>query len=141
MELRRDEFQRQQWQQREQLRQGIEAQRQRETQELAREQGRSAKEFDNRKPDYADAVKAEALRNAYEWEEMRKGREKATEDMLARTKKMGPEEAAAAREEMGKALEKLFKEQRERVAREQQERADKLALLYLGPPSERGRDR
>jgi hypothetical protein len=51
---------------------------------------------------------------------------------------MGPEEAAAAREEMGKALEKKF---RERLAREQQERADHLALLYLGPPSERGRGR
>jgi hypothetical protein len=59
--------------------------------------------------------------------------------MLARTKKMGPEEAAAAREEMGKALEKMFKEQQERVAREQQERADRLALLYRGPPSERER--
>jgi hypothetical protein len=125
--------------QQEQLRQEVDAQRQREIQEQARQQDPPPKEFDVRKPDYADVVRAEALRNAYELKELREEQQKAMQDVLARTDKMGPEEAAAAREEMRKALEKKFKEQQERLAQEQQERGDRLAFLYRGPPS--GRDR
>lgn len=139
MERLREAFLREREQQREQLRQEIEAQRQRESQEQARGQGRRAKEPEVEKPDYADVVRAEALRNAYEQKEMRDAQQEAMKAVLARTEKMGPEEATAAREEMCKALEAKFKEQQEKLEREQQERGDRLALLYLGTPS--GRER
>jgi hypothetical protein len=141
MEGLREAFQREQEQHRELLRQEIEVQRQREAQtpEQAREHGRRSKEPEVEKPDYADVVRAEALRNAYELEAQRKVQEKAMSDAFARTDKMGPEEAAAAKEEMRRVLEAKFKEQLADKLREQQERADRLALLYLGPPS--GRER
>jgi regulator of protease activity HflC (stomatin/prohibitin superfamily) len=52
---------------------------------------------------------------------------------------MGPEEAAAAQEEIRKAMAEKVREQQEKLAREQQERGDRLELLYRGPPS--GRER
>jgi hypothetical protein len=83
-----------------------------------------------KKPDLEDVRETEALRNAHELRLLREGQQKAMEDMLVRADKLGPEEAAAAKEEMRRAMEEKFKEQEERLEREQDERARRQMRLY-----------
>lgn len=123
-------FEREQARQQERRQQEIEAQRQREADGFTREKELLAIEGSGRKPAYADVKKAETLRNAHELNALQDRQQKAREDAFAGIDKMPPAEAAAAKEEKGKALEKQFKEELERLAREQQERAERLRELY-----------
>jgi hypothetical protein len=86
---------------------------------------------------FADVAKAEAVRNDKEQKDQRDQQKEALAAAmkLADQRELVPE----AREELQKFMEGQFKKQQEELSRKQQERGDRLELLYRGPPSERER--
>ena len=89
------------------------------------------------KPTWEQAAKAEELRRATELENLRVGQQKAFEGITKGVEKNGNDPVEL--EEKRRAFEEQCKRQLEAKMLEQQERLDRLALLYKGPPP--GRER
>ena len=89
------------------------------------------------KPNWEQAVKAEELRRAKELEMLRVGQQKALEDITKSVGKGGNNPVEL--EEKRRAFEEKCRQQLEAKMREQQERLNRLELLYKGPPA--GRER
>jgi hypothetical protein len=86
---------------------------------------------------WEQVAKAEELRRAKELEILRVGQQKALEDIKKGVEKKGNDQVEL--EEKRRAFEEKCRQQLEAKMREQQERLDRLALLYKGPPLERER--
>ena len=122
------------------------AQRQKEIDELSRQEAVRTQERETvKKPEWKDVEKAEADRYAFKLQEMLEIKQKALEDAIKRVEAKEPastlsaDEAKARSEEMQKAIDMQIKLEKEKLAREYQERMDRLENLYKGLPS--GRDR
>jgi DNA-binding transcriptional MerR regulator len=81
--------------------------------------------------------KAEELRRAKELKDQRDAQQLALKDIIKVVEKKGNDPVEL--EEKRRAFEEQCKRQLEAKMREQQERLDRLELLYKGPPS--GRER
>ncbi len=86
---------------------------------------------------WEEVAKSEEVRRAKELEIQRVGQRKALEDIIKGVEKNGNDPVEL--EEKRRAFEELCKRQLEAKMREQQERLDRLALLYKGPPGGRQR--
>jgi hypothetical protein len=86
---------------------------------------------------WEQAAKAEELRRVKELKDVRDGQRKALEDIKKEVEKRGNDPVEL--EEKRRAFEELCKKQLDAKMREQQERLERLTLLYKGPPS--GRER
>jgi hypothetical protein len=89
------------------------------------------------KPSWEQVVKAEELRRAKELKDVRDGQQKALEGIVKGVEKKGNDPVEL--EEKRRAFEEQCKRQLEQKMREQQERLDRLQVLYKGPPA--GRER
>ena len=89
-------------------------------------------------PTWEEVQKAEEVRRQIELEDARRGQEKALEKEMK-----GLERAGADADEImekQKTLQARAERNMEQLRREQQERLDRLELLYKGPPSEREKE-
>src|SRR5207245_1315803 len=90
-----------------------------------------------KKPEWDQAKEAELKRQEIERQNKVEAQQKALADMVKDAQKAGKEPMEI--EERRKVWEELHRRQLETLAHDQQERADRLELLYRGPPSQRER--
>jgi hypothetical protein len=117
--------------------QEIEAQSLREVQESAVHQHQREEEQTVEKPTWEQVEKAEQSRRAKELQDQREAQQLALKDMMTGVEKRGND--PVERDQIRRAFEEQCKQQLADKLREQQERMDRLELLYKGPPS--GRER
>lgn len=94
---------------------------------------------EGRKPEYEKILAGELEKQAKDRLELEEVLKEAKEQMLAAAETKGREGLEIV--ELGKSIDEQHNEQRKAQAEVHQKRLDDLALLYLGPPSERDRDR
>ncbi|MEK7994713.1 MAG: hypothetical protein AAB403_12990 [Planctomycetota bacterium] len=94
---------------------------------------------DGRKPDYEKTRADELARQDKDTKDLEEILNEAKKHALRAAKKGGREGLELV--EFEKSIAEEHNGQRKALADEQQKRLDDLALLYLGPPTERDKDR